>query len=95
MSKRQQASWISGVALVAAPALAGGLYVTEFGDPSMGALAQDASTAFHNPAGIMSLEPGKNHWMVSALYVDPFMKFSKEPGSTVAPLAAASGGPGR
>lgn len=38
-------------------ALAGGLYISEFGTPSMGvasagaqAVASDASTAFHNPA---------------------------------------------
>lgn len=39
--------------------LAGGLYINEFGTPSMGtagagtnAVAIDASTAFHNPAGM-------------------------------------------
>jgi long-chain fatty acid transport protein len=42
---------------------AGGLYVLEFGTPSMAtasaganALANDASTAFHNPAGTMPLQ---------------------------------------
>jgi len=70
--------------------LAGGLYITEFGDPSMGAsgagsgaLAADASTAFHNPAGIMSLDTAKNHWLVSAEYIDPSLKFNKEPDTTV------------
>lgn len=42
-----------------AAALAGGLYLNEFNSPGMGvagagaqALANDASTAFHNPAGM-------------------------------------------
>jgi len=81
--------------------LAGGLYVTEFGDPlqgasgaGAGALGQDASTAFHNPAGIMMLESNQNHWMASAIYVDPSLKFSKEPGTTVSPLAAGEGNGG-
>ena len=80
--------------------LAGGLYITEFGDPSMGAsgagsgaLAADASTAFHNPAGIMMLESNKNHWMASALYIDPSMKFSNKPGTTV-PTGASGDGNG-
>ena len=41
----------------------GGLYLNEFGTPSMGmsgagaqALAEDASTAFHNPAGMTQVE---------------------------------------
>jgi long-chain fatty acid transport protein len=40
-------------------ALAGGLYINEFGTPSMGtagagsnAVANDASTSFHNPEGL-------------------------------------------
>jgi long-chain fatty acid transport protein len=84
--------------------LAGGLYISEFGTPAQGAagagsgvLAEDASTAFHNPAGIMLLEPGKNNWMVSALYVDPSAKFSKQSGpggTTVPPLAAGAGNGG-
>ena len=43
-------------------AFAGGLYISEFGTPSMGvaaagsqAVASDASTAFHNPAGMTRL----------------------------------------
>lgn len=68
---------------------AGGLYITEFGDPSMGAsgagsgvLAQDASTAFHNPAGIMLLEPKKNHWMAAAEYIDPSTEFRQDSANT-------------
>ena len=90
-----------GAYCMASPVFGGGLYISEFGDPvqgasgaGAGALAQDASTAFHNPAGIMRLEANKNHWMVSALYVDPSMKFSKESGTTVPPLAAGEGNGG-
>ena len=46
-----------------APAVAGGLYIQEFATPSMSvagagaqAVADDASTAFHNPAGMPRLE---------------------------------------
>ena len=44
-------------------ALAGGLFLNEFGTPSMGTAgagaqgwADDASTSFHNPAGLTRLE---------------------------------------
>jgi len=74
----------------AAAVQAGGLYISEFGTPAQGAsgagsgvLAQDASTAFHNPAGIMLLEPGKNNWMATGMYVTPSIKFSKDSSSTV------------
>ncbi len=77
------------LATISSSLYAGGLYISEFGDPSMGAsgagsgaMAQDASTAFHNPAGIMSLEPKKNHWMVSATYVDPSVKFQQDSANT-------------
>jgi long-subunit fatty acid transport protein len=50
--------------------LAGGLYISEFGTPSMGvastgaqAVASDASTAFHNPAGMTS-----NRWQRTDAY---------------------------
>ncbi|MFW2404500.1 MAG: OmpP1/FadL family transporter [Gammaproteobacteria bacterium] len=79
---------------------AGGLYISEFGTPAQGAagagsgvLAEDASTAFHNPAGITSLEAGKSHWMVSAMYIDPSMKFNKDASTTV-PTGAGIGNGG-
>jgi long-chain fatty acid transport protein len=85
----------------ASSAWSGGLYISEFGDPSQGAsgagagvLAQDASTAAHNPAGIMLLEPGKNHWMITGMYVDPSNKFTKEQGTTVQPDGNRPGGNG-
>jgi long-chain fatty acid transport protein len=47
---------------VTVPCWAGGLYITEFGTPSMGvanagagALANDSSIAWHNPAGMTHL----------------------------------------
>ena len=50
---------ISLLSLFAAPCFAGGLYLTELGTPSTGvanagaaAVAMDASTAWHNPAGM-------------------------------------------
>ena len=49
--------------LLAGPSLAGGLYVPTFGGPSQGtasagvnAIAQDASTAYANPAGMTRLD---------------------------------------
>ena len=49
--------------VLANTAFAGGLYLNEFGTPSMGtagagaqAWANDASTSFHNPAGMTRLE---------------------------------------
>jgi long-chain fatty acid transport protein len=51
------------LALASAPSTAGGLYLSEFGTPSMGvsgagapAIANDASTAFYNPAGMVRLK---------------------------------------
>ena len=48
--------------LLASPSWAGGLYITEFGTPSMGtanagsgAVANDSSIAWHNPAGMTRL----------------------------------------
>ena len=85
----------------AGPVFAGGLYIAEFGDPiqgasgaGAGALGQDASTAFHNPAGIMMLESNKNHWMASAIYIDPSIKFRNEAGTTVptGPTGTGNGG---
>jgi long-chain fatty acid transport protein len=86
-----------GVFFGAGPVIAGGLYISEFGDPiqgasgaGAGALGQVASTAFHNAAGIMNLEPNENHWMASAIYVSPSMKFRNE-NSTVPPGPTGNG----
>jgi long-chain fatty acid transport protein len=71
------------------PALAGGLYITEFGQPSMGTsgagatiLAEDASTGVANPAGIFLLE-SDSEWMVNTMVVAPSAKFRAEAGTTI------------
>jgi long-chain fatty acid transport protein len=75
--------------IVSTPALGGGLYISEFGQPGMGlsgagwnVLAEDASTGVGNPAGIFWLE-GDSQWMVTGMYVSPSMKFRAEEGTTV------------
>ena len=75
--------------MISAPAFAGGLYISEFGQPGMGlsgagwnVLAEDASTGVANAAGIFWLEDD-SEWMVTGLYVTPSMKFRSEEGTTV------------
>ena len=86
-----------GALLTAQTVHAGGLYIAEFGQPSMGAssagagaLAEDASTAATNPAGIMKLD--ESQWMVAGLGIFSSTKFSQQPGTTV--TAAGSAVPG-
>jgi long-chain fatty acid transport protein len=73
---------------------AGGLYLNEFGTPSMGtagaganAIASDASTSFHNPAGMTRLN--ENQFMGSGglLYAD--VKFDPAPDT---PYPGSDGG---
>jgi long-chain fatty acid transport protein len=74
--------------LLPVPATAGGLYIREFGHPSQGtagagsALAEDASTAFTNPAGVVRLE-GDSQWMVTGIGVFGSVEFEREPGTTI------------
>ena len=83
--KRISHSLIFALALtVSAPALGGGLYISEFGQPGMGlsgagwnVLAEDASTGIANAAGIFWLDDD-SEWMVTGLYVTPSMKFRSE-----------------
>jgi long-chain fatty acid transport protein len=65
------------------PAQAGGLYVGEFGQPTQGAsragataLAEDASTARMNPAGIMFLDGSKS--MATGIIIDSSIKFKQD-----------------
>ena len=58
-----------------APALGGGLYVADYGTPSMGvasagaqSVASDASTAFHNPAGMTRIKGKETMLTGGALY---------------------------
>lgn len=75
--------------MVSTPALGGGLYISEFGQPSMGTsgagwnvLAEDASTGIANPAGIFWMG-SDSEWMVTGMYVAPSMKFRPEEGTTI------------
>ena len=75
---------------VSGSAGAGGLYIWEFGQPSQGAsgagagaLAQDASIAFFNPAGIVTLD--EPQYMVTGIIIDSSLKFSQDPASGAVP----------
>ena len=70
-------------------ASAGGLYLREFGTPSQGSatagspvLAEDASTAFGNPAGVFKLESDAET-MVTGLFLHSSTKFSADKNNTV------------
>jgi long-chain fatty acid transport protein len=79
---------------VKGPAWAGGLYISEFGTPSMGvasagsqAVASDASTAFHNPAGMTRLDGKQLMLTGGALYST--VKFDPDDNT---PIAGNNGG---
>jgi long-chain fatty acid transport protein len=70
-------------------ASAGGLYLREFGQPSQGTagsgsnvLAEDASTAFENPAGVFNLE-GDSEWMATGIVLYSKVEFSQDGNNTV------------
>jgi long-chain fatty acid transport protein len=74
------------------PVAAGGLYVWEFGHPAQGAsgagagaLAQDASTALLNSAGIMFLD--ESDTMASAIVIDSSVRFRQDPSSATGPTS--------
>jgi long-chain fatty acid transport protein len=86
-----------GCALAPVAVQAGGLYITEFGQPSMGTsgagsetLTDDASVAFTIPAGITKLD--KAHFMVTGMVISTSVEFDQSPGTTV--TAAGSAVPG-
>ncbi len=77
-------------------ALAGGLYLNEFGTPSMGvagaganAVASDASTSFHNPAGMTRIK-GKE-LMGTGGFIYSTVKFDKDADT---PIDGGNGGDG-
>jgi long-chain fatty acid transport protein len=77
------------LAMFGTSSFAGGLYISEYGHPvqgasnaGAGAIAQDASTAFTNPAGIMSLE--QSEWMVAGIGIYAKAEFEQQAGTTVA-----------
>lgn len=72
---------------------AGGIYIQEFGTPSMGvasagaeAVCKDASTSFHNPAGMTRLEG--NELMLTVGILDAGVEFEE----TNSPFAGGDGG---
>jgi long-chain fatty acid transport protein len=97
INSTQRGALISLVGLlICNPAHAGGLYISEFGQPNQGAsnagagaLAEDASTAFQNPAGIMFLDESK--WMVSGLVIDSSIKFKQDAATGAVPPSVPDG----
>jgi long-chain fatty acid transport protein len=84
------------ILLLAIPAvsIAGGLYLNEFGTPSMGvagagagAVASDASTSFHNPAGMTRIK-GKE-LMGTAGFLKATVEFDPDDDT---PIAGGDGG---
>jgi long-chain fatty acid transport protein len=83
------------------PVRAGGLYVGEFGQPNQGAsraganaLAEDASTAAQNPAGVMFLDGKKT--MATGLVIRSKTEFDQQerfPGTPTAVANNAGNGP--
>ena len=84
--------------IAALPSMAGGLYVGEFGQPNQGAsragahaLAEDASTAAQNPAGIMFLDGDET--MVTGIVVNSEIEFDQDNQlSSSAPAVAKADG---
>jgi long-chain fatty acid transport protein len=79
---------LAGIFAWAGPVSAGGLYIFEFGHPLQGAsnagegaIAQDASTAATNPAGIMMLD--ESEWMVTGIGIYSKVEFQQQAGTTV------------
>ena len=75
-------------------ALAGGLYINEFGTPSMGvagagsnAVASDASTSFHNAAGMTRIKG--NELMGTAGLLNATVKFDPDANT---PVSGGDGG---
>jgi long-chain fatty acid transport protein len=90
---------VVGVLGLGQPALGGGLYLQEFATPSMGvasagrqSVANDASTAWHNPAGMTQLEV--QQFMAGAGAVVGDVNFDTDPGSRPGSSAGQIGGGG-
>ena len=76
------------LSFLSTPCWAGGLYITEFGTPSTGvanagagALANDSSTAWHNPAGMTRLSG--THAQAAAGYLKGRIKFDPDSDTPV------------
>jgi long-chain fatty acid transport protein len=91
-----------GTMLLILPSIghAGGLYLNEFGTPSMGvagaganAVASDASTSFHNPAGMTRIK--SKELMVTAGLLNSIVKFDPDSDTPVpGGDGGDAGGPG-
>ncbi|MGI9292323.1 MAG: OmpP1/FadL family transporter [Gammaproteobacteria bacterium] len=75
--------------LMTASASAGGIYLSEYGQPGQGTsgagnsvLAEDASTAFLNPSALFLLE-GDSEWMVTGIVLDSSVKFKQDDQNTI------------
>lgn len=86
---------LAGTALLTAPAEAGGLFVGEFGQPVQGAsragshaLAEDASTAATNPAGVALLE--RRMSMVTGITILSEVEFKQKETFPSMPTAVAN-----
>ena len=83
------------VAITTMPAMAGGLYVGEFGQPNQGAsragahaLAEDASTASQNPAGVMFLDGEKI--MLTGIVINSEIELDQDNQISSSPPAVAN-----
>jgi len=86
--------YVLAILLIASTAWAGGLYIQEFATPSLGsanagaqAWADNASTAFFNPAGMTRLDGKELMLGAGLLYAD--IKFDPAPNT---PVAGGDGG---
>ncbi len=89
--------WLLGMLLASTTAQAGGLYLYEIGSPDVGlaaagyaARAQDASTAFTNPAGMTRLERPSLLLGAQPMYMN--LDFSADANTTVAGNSGDSNG---
>ena len=91
---RRSIACVALLSLAAGGARAGGLYISEFGTTLMGtasagaqAYADDASTAFHNPAGMARLD--SHALMAGAGVLASDIRFDQDPAT---PVAGGNGG---
>ncbi|MEE8493318.1 MAG: outer membrane protein transport protein, partial [Nitrospirales bacterium] len=93
-SRSLACAWALMLVMLAGPSWAGGLYLSEYGSPSMGvagagaqAVAADAATAFHNPAGMTRLD--SNQLMLTGGFLYGSVKFDAVDNT---PIAGGDGG---
>ena len=86
--------FLGSLLMIPSVSTAGGLYINEFGTPSMGvagaganAVASDASTSFHNPAGMTRIK-GKEG-MGTAGLLNAIVKFDPDADT---PISGGNGG---